>query len=454
MVGVTWNAAETYCEWTDGRLPTEAEWEYAAKGVERFVYPWGDEFDPSLINYCDVNCDRDWANTFVDDGFEYAAPVGYFSPGSDSWVGASDMAGNVWEWVADWVGEYTQESKTNPSGPSSGDNKVIRGGGWDGSSYTVRTTYRNALEPDSSLINTGFRCAWDNENGEGVGESIINEGDTTEVGLVQESSVSMPPINAELGDTWTRPKDGMTMAYVPPGIFLMGSDPVLDVDARANELPSSQVEINAFWIDIYEVTNKQYNICVLYRACERSNLYNSPTFGSEELPVVGVTWTDAQQYCEWAGGTLPTEAQWEYAAKGSMNYIYPWGNEFVGEITNTCDFTCAEDWKSGNWNDTYMYTAPVGNYAPHDASWIGALDMGGNVREYVLDWYSNFPEDIPPNFSGPLDGHTKVVKGASWASSSSNARIATRSNTLITSSSAYVGFRCAIAVNFANVSDD
>ena len=99
---VTWNQADTYCRWTGARLPTEAEWEYSARGLNGGRYPWGDEIDGSLLNYCDANCELHKRNSDVDDGYARTAPVGSYPDGA-SWVGALDMAGNVWEWTAGLV---------------------------------------------------------------------------------------------------------------------------------------------------------------------------------------------------------------------------------------------------------------------------------------------------------------------------------------------------------------
>jgi len=155
---VSWHGAKAYCEWVGARLPTEAEWEYAARGPEGRAFPWGDGFDGTRLNYCDANCLGHWADKAVDDGYADAAPVGSY-PGGASWCGALDMAGNVWELVADWYGGYPSEAQTNPVGPTAGDSKVVRGGGHNSGQRWVRAAYRTGnfrLHYRGSLL--GFRC--------------------------------------------------------------------------------------------------------------------------------------------------------------------------------------------------------------------------------------------------------------------------------------------------------
>jgi formylglycine-generating enzyme required for sulfatase activity len=164
VVQVSWNDATTYCEWTAARLPTEAEWEYVARGPENVLFPWGDVFDGNRLNFCDRNCPLDYADQTVDDGYKYTAPVGAYLDGA-SWVGAMDMVGNVSEWVNDWYDSryYYSSPRQNPTGPISSDlydSKVSRGGGWnitgDGAPLS---TFRGGYEPDHQLDTKGFRCA-------------------------------------------------------------------------------------------------------------------------------------------------------------------------------------------------------------------------------------------------------------------------------------------------------
>ena len=154
---MSWNDAGNYCKWAGGQLPTEAQWEYAAKGPQSYTYPWGNDFDGTRLNFCDKNCPNDWADKTVDDGHADTAPVGNYSNGA-SWAGALDMAGNVWEWVQDWYGAYPDSPQTSPAGPTSGESRVLRGGSWIGVEDVVRTTSRLNSTPVVRFVNFGFRC--------------------------------------------------------------------------------------------------------------------------------------------------------------------------------------------------------------------------------------------------------------------------------------------------------
>ena len=160
VVLASWDDAEAFCTWSGGRLPTEAEWEYAARGPVAPIYPWGSTFNSANLNFCDRNCTLSWADQAAEDRYQFSAPVISYVNGA-SWVGAMDMAGNVWEWVNDnYDADYYASSPVlSPSGPRGGTHRIIRGGSWYNSANGVRATDRGHNEPDQRTDSIGFRCA-------------------------------------------------------------------------------------------------------------------------------------------------------------------------------------------------------------------------------------------------------------------------------------------------------
>lgn len=166
MAGVSWYGAAAYCAWREARLPSEAEWERAAAWDEATAtarrYPWGDEFNGKRLNFCDATCDAPQANVAYNDGFAVAAPVASYADGRGP-AGHYDLAGNVWEWVADWYDPayYAVSPGADPTGPETGEQKVVRGGSWFDTAYFSQTAVRQSSPPDNSDATLGFRCAAD-----------------------------------------------------------------------------------------------------------------------------------------------------------------------------------------------------------------------------------------------------------------------------------------------------
>jgi formylglycine-generating enzyme required for sulfatase activity len=242
----------------------------------------------------------------------------------------------------------------------------------------------------------------------------------------------------------------MVMVYVPQGNFTMGSN-----DGYYDEKPEHVVYLDSYWIDQTEVTNAMYARCMRANACNQiangsyagDIYYGNPQY--DKYPVINVNWMSVHAYCLWAGACLPTEAEWEKAARGPDANVYPWGNYFDGTIVNFCDKSCDNSWVDNYYDDHYSGTSPVGSY-PAGVSLYGALDMGGNVMEWVADWYdeSYYFQSPASNPTGPSSGIDRVTRGGSFNFSEYDLRSDVRKwfNNPSTYSSE-IGFRCARGIS-------
>lgn len=255
------------------------------------------------------------------------------------------------------------------------------------------------------------------------------------------------------GEMSVNPADGAEIVYIPAGEFLMGSDPDNDPHFWGPEYPSHIVYVDGFWLYRTEVTNDMYKACVRAESCTTpyttgtyvaQSYYTSSSFS--DYPVVNVTWHQANDYCEWAGGRLPLEAEWEKAARGEDARLFPWGNQTPsGSFVNLCDRNCPyEEERLTNMNDGYPTTAPVGSF-PAGASPYELLDMSGNVWEWVADWYQvDYYQRSPErNPTGPVAGDEKVIRGGSWYNLIDAQRTVVRFKRIPGEFREMVGFRCA-----------
>ena len=249
--------------------------------------------------------------------------------------------------------------------------------------------------------------------------------------VIEESEVTTPAGTAH------------TQVFVPAGTFYMGSE-----NGPRNERPVHEVELDAFHIDKFEVTNAQYMAYVGATDAWAPQYISDGSFNQPGQPVVGVSWQQARGYCEWAGMQLPTEAQWEKAAAGIDGRTYPWGNESADDTRGNFNFSTE--------------LAPVGSF-PAGVSPYGAHDMAGNVWEWTLDeydggYYARSPMYNPVNVSdvGLGDGPDRTLRGGGWFSSSREVHVSVRSSIYILGEKyeaqddyssalmyARIGFRCA-----------
>lgn len=231
--------------------------------------------------------------------------------------------------------------------------------------------------------------------------------------------------------------DGAETILIPGGRFWMGSDPA-DAQADADELPRHQVALNGFYIYTHEVTNEMYARCVDAGAClpirvlpsGPTSHYDDPAYADH--PVVGADWLMAHEYCLWAGGRLPSEAEWELATRGTESLPYPWGSDEPA-CNRVNMFGCQMP----------ADTVPVGSYALGNNPY-GVWDMAGNVWEWVNDWYDDDYYHLSPTINplGPYYGDLKVVRGGGLYSEAVQMRAATRLGANPHRGYDNVGFRC------------
>lgn len=239
----------------------------------------------------------------------------------------------------------------------------------------------------------------------------------------------------------------MEWVVVPAGEFLMGAAET-DTQATPDEKPQHKVHLDPYLIGKYEVTNAQYHAFVKAtghrlpeNCCDpRYNIWKGDVVipGVEELPVINVSWDDAVAFCQWVGGRLPTEAEWEKAARGTDGRLYPWGNEAPSGNRANYSFDPVSIWEGpASLAKKDQYTFGKSPY--------GTFEMAGNVWEWVQDWYDpDYYKNSPAkNPKGPEKGDARVIRGASWRNTADMLRASNRNKHAPTERRVYIGFRCA-----------
>jgi formylglycine-generating enzyme required for sulfatase activity len=378
---VLWQQAATYCQWAGGRLPTEAEWEKAARGMDERRWPWGNTWDESRVAM-------------------QVEPVGSHPTGASPY-GVLDMIGDLPEWTQDTYHLYPGNVEKPDAPPT--ESRMVRGG-------TLAAGLHGA-DADTSL-----RMTYDNLKAFAAGFRCVKGGAPAPLA---EVLVSYEPV---LITVTPRSQVDLTgMVEVPAGEFIMGTpDDWVDPNKQDHqaEKPQHRVYLDDFYIDKYEVTNEQYAAFLSdlgrnTEACEGGNTctdvrlegipYTADPMiveypgrpkssyravaGYERYPVYTVSWYGAKTYCQWLGKRLPTEAEWEKAARGTDGRRYPWGNEWDSRVLTPANGAALRE---------------IG-LDPLNVSPYGAVDMLGNVGEWVSDWFDPAYYAISPdrNPQGP-----------------------------------------------------
>ncbi|MFC1613926.1 SUMF1/EgtB/PvdO family nonheme iron enzyme [Gemmatimonadota bacterium] len=376
------------CDFTKNgyRLPTEAEWEYACRAGTTTRYYTGDS-----------ESDLDRAGMYDRNSHGSTHAVGGREPNS---FGLYDMHGNVWEVVNDWLGDYSSEPQTNPTGPVTGTYGVARGGSWNYAWYYCRSAFRG-YGPDARSNYTGFRVVRGaiSPGLQSIGGRILEDG----IGL---SGVSIRIIE-NVVDTTVVPD--IAFASIPGGTFQMGGT------TESNEQPVHQATVSEFQMSKYEITQAQYWAVMST---------NPSSFIGPNNPVDRVTWSDAATFCNklsertglepcydlstWTcdftkdGYRLPTEAEWEYACRAGTTTEY-----YTGDTESDLD-------RAGWWGSNSSYTThAVGG---KEANSFDLYDMHGNISEWCNDWEGDYSSESQTNPTGPQTGLGRMTRGGSWMS--------------------------------------
>jgi len=370
------------------RLPTESEWEYACRAGTTTAYSYGASLPKSDANIDGASIE----------------PVGNYRPNA---FGLYDMHGNVWEWCEDWYGNYSEVSVTDPNGPATGENRVMRGGSFVINESFARSSTRGILSPAGRSGGGGLRLA--------------RTADFKTADTPKDPKSDLAKLKQEEESIFSSIKKDMVL--IPAGKFEMGS--AVSEKGRSNFETLHVVKItNPYYMGKYEVTQEQW----------QTVMGNNPnqTKGAK-LPVTGVSWHNCQEFIKKLNAKtdgdyrLPTEAEWEYSCRAGTTTAYSFGDIIMPDDAN-CDFS------------NIGKPVEVGGYKPNS---FGVHDMHGNVREWCEDWFEDYNGITVTDPQGPAIGFSRVMRGGAFDGNTSNARSSARYNSMPTLRYISVGFRLA-----------
>ena len=409
--GVSWHDCTNFIARVNGRqkgvdvrLPTEAEWEYACRAGTTNAFSFG-----NVLNGDQACCNGNEPYGTEDVGETWTmgpAKVGRYARFANKW-GLNDMHGSLFEWCADWYEPHSRKEQTDPTGPSAGDLKVVRGGCWKSAARQCRSAFRTPFGPDTRSDMVGFRLC---VSGAAGWKGVKTEGRST------VKPVSVPPFKPEELKAGTRNRIEFALdlnpefMWCPPGSFLMGSPESEDELHRAGEDQHEVVFAKGFWMAKFEVTKQVWQSVM--------DDGSVGLLGGADEPKSEVSWHECMDFIarlnrrlKGVRVRLPTEAEWEYACRAGSTTAFSFGNVLNGEQA-CCDgnepygtFDVGESWKRG--------PAKVGTYSKFANKW-GLNDMHGNLFEWCADWYAPYAQTKQVDPSGPASGETKVVRGGCW----------------------------------------
>ena len=396
------------------RLPTEAEWEYACRAGSTGAYCFGDD-EGRLGEYGWYEGNETQNETH---------PVGQKKP--NAW-GLYDMHGNVWEWCQDWHGPYPASAVTDPRGPSSGSDRVFRGGGFESGARVIYSTMRGGDVPAKRDMCLGFRLVKD--------DTGRNKAELSHPALAQPPDIEA--IRKEYPDQTN--SLGMKFVYIPPGTFMMGSNEL----HAAMEFQHQVTLSKGFYLQTTEVTQSQWQAVMGTTLIQHRSIDVVLPLAGEgpEYPMYHVSWEDTQEFIRKLNtrgeGTyrLPTEAEWEYACRAGTTTAFHYGRQLDATMAN---FDGNYPFGRAPKGPYRKKTMPVGSFPPN--AW-GLYDMHGNVEEWCQDWYGDYPRSAVTDPQGPSSGSDRVSRGGGWRDNAIFCRSVDRSHRSSDIGSISQGFR-------------